>query len=99
MKYNYIFFPENAKLLTRTYMGAPPHELSVKMYSFEKDSNEAFATVTEECTPIEDHFSNGNRKPYVIFHQQSLYSVPLTSTAKHYKTSISLFIESKKCYF
>lgn len=49
--------PENAKLLTQTYMGAPPHQLSVQMYSFEKDSNEAFATVTEECTPIEAHFS------------------------------------------
>lgn len=41
-------------------MGEPPNELSVQMYSFEKDSNEAFATVTEECTPIEAHFSNGN---------------------------------------
>lgn len=40
-------------------MGEPPNELSVQMYSFEKDSNEAFATVTEECTPIEAHFSKG----------------------------------------
>lgn len=54
-------------------MGAAPNELSVKMYSFEKDSNEAFATVTAECTPIEAHFSNGNEKHYVIFHQQSLF--------------------------
>lgn len=52
-------------------MGAAPHELSVKMYSFEKDSYEGFATVTAECTPIESYFSNGNEKPYVTFYQQN----------------------------
>lgn len=69
----YVYISENAKLLTQTYMGPPPHQLSVQMYSFEKDSNEAFATVTEECTPIEAHFSKGKGKSYVVFNQQSLF--------------------------
>lgn len=69
----YVYISENAKLLTQTYMGAPPHQLSVQMYSFEKDSNEAFATVTEECTPIEAHFSKGKGKSYDVFNQQSLF--------------------------
>nr|XP_034338183.1 mammalian ependymin-related protein 1-like [Crassostrea gigas] len=65
--------PESAKLLSQTYMGAAPHELSVKIYSFEKDSNEAFATVTAECTPIEAHFSNV-AKGYIEFIVYSNFS-------------------------
>ncbi|XP_052712951.1 mammalian ependymin-related protein 1-like [Crassostrea angulata] len=65
--------PETAKLLSQSYMGAAPHELSVKMYSFEKDSYEGFATVTAECTPIEDYFSNV-AKGYIQFAVYSNFS-------------------------
>ena len=40
-------------------MGSPPNDIPVQMYSFEKDTNEVFATVTEDCVPIEAHFSSG----------------------------------------
>lgn len=72
-------------------MGAAPNELPVKMYSFEKDSNEAFATVTAECTPIEAHFSNGNEK-----HQQSLFRLRFLKNGENITKSFIFYSLNRK---
>ncbi|XP_022343311.2 mammalian ependymin-related protein 1-like [Crassostrea virginica] len=72
--------PEGAKLLTRTFMGSPPNDIPVQMYSFEKDTNEMFATVTEDCVPIEAHFSSAE-KGYIEFIVYSNFTVGIKDTS------------------
>lgn len=42
-------------------MGQPPNEIPVQMYFFQRDANDMYVSVTEECIPMEAHFSSGKR--------------------------------------
>ncbi|XP_061198358.1 uncharacterized protein LOC133206405 [Saccostrea echinata] len=70
--------PEGAKLLGRTYMGQPPNEVPVNMYNFKKDTNDMYVTVTEDCIPMEGHFSS-EEKGYIEFIVYSNFSLGITN--------------------
>lgn len=42
-------------------MGQPLNEIPVQMYSFQRDTYDMYTSVTEECIPMEAHFSSGKR--------------------------------------
>ncbi|XP_062574064.1 uncharacterized protein LOC134235900 [Saccostrea cucullata] len=50
--------PEDASFLGQSYLGQQPKETPIHMYKYKTDKHDMYITVTEDCIPIEAHFSN-----------------------------------------